>query len=168
MVLFKQYYWKKVCLRWVPHILTEDQKRQRVLFARKLIQLLEPNGHKRLEDVITGDVTWIYFYRIPNKRQNMIWVAKDEPRPVVARKGLQSRKRLFTIFFNCEGAVLVDILPEKTTLTGTYYRQNILPGVNQDMEQKRPTTGVKDVLLHHDNASPHKARGWSGWCDGAG
>ena len=27
----------------------------------------------------------------------------------------------------------------------------------QDIEQKRPTTGEKDVLLHHDSASPHKA-----------
>ena len=83
------------------------------------IQLLEPNGHKRLEDVITGDETWIYFYGIPKKRQNMMWVAEtwiyfygipkkrqnmmwvaeDEPRPVVTRKGFQSRKRLFTIFF---------------------------------------------------------------------
>ena len=60
--------------------------------------------------------------------------------------------------FNCEGPVLIDTLPEKTTLTGTYYRQNILPGVIQDIEQKRPTTGEKDVLLHHDSASPHKAK----------
>ena len=28
----------------------------------------------------------------------------------------------------------------------------------QDIESKRPTTGVKDVLLHHDNASPHTAK----------
>ena len=31
-----------------------------------------------------------------------MWVAKDERRPVVARKGSQSRMRLFTIFFYCE------------------------------------------------------------------
>ena len=88
----------------------------------------------------------------------MMWVAKDEPTPFIARKGFQSRKGLFTIFFKCKGPVLVDILPETITLTGTYYRQNILPGVIQDTEQKRPTTGIKDVLLHHDNASPHKAK----------
>ena len=80
---------------------------------------------KRPEAVIMGDETWIYFYGIPYKGQNMMWVAEDEPRPVVARKGFQSRKLLLTIFFNCEGSVLVDILPQKTTLTGTYYRQNI-------------------------------------------
>ena len=28
----------------------------------------------------------------------------------------------------------------------------------QDIEQTRPTTGVKNVLLHHDSASPHKAK----------
>ena len=105
-----------------------------------------------------GDETWIYFYGIPTKRQNMMWMAEDELRPVVAKKGFQSRKRLFIIFFNCEGPVVVDILPEKTTLTGTYYRQNILPGLIQDIEQNRPTTGVKDILSHHDNASPHKAK----------
>ena len=49
-------------------------------------------------------------------------------------------------------------MPDKSTLTGAYYRPNILPGVIQDIEQKRPTTGVKDVLLHHDNASLHKAK----------
>ena len=107
-------------------------------------------------------MTRVYFYRTPKKRQNMMWVAEDEPRPVVAKKGFQSRKRLFTIFFNCEGPILVDILPEKTAFTGTYYRQNILPGVIQDIEQKRPITGVKDVRLHHDNASPHTARERSG------
>ena len=149
---------KKVCARWVPHILTEDEKRQRVLCAQKLIQLLGPYGHKHLEDVIMGDETWIYFYGIPNKRQNKMWVAEDELRPVNERKGFQSRKRLFSIFFNCKGPVLVDILPEKTTCTGIYYPQNILPGVIQDTEQKRPTTGVKGVLLHHDNANPHKER----------
>ena len=157
-ILLEDLTLKKVCARWVPHIFNEDQKRQRVFCAQKFIQLLEPNGHKRLKDVITGGETWIYFYGIPNKRQNMIWVADNEPRPIVERKGFQRRKHLFAIFFNCEGPVLVDTLPKKTTLTGTYYHQNILPGVIQDTEQKRPTTGLKDVLLHHDNPSPDKAK----------
>ena len=44
-ILLKDLTLKKFCARWVPHILTKNQKRQRVLCARKLIQLLEPNGH---------------------------------------------------------------------------------------------------------------------------
>ena len=34
----------------------------------------------------------------------------------------------------------------------------MLPDVIQETEQKRPTTGIKDLLLHHDNASSHKAK----------
>ena len=30
--------------------------------------------------------------------------------------------------------------------------------MTQDIEQKRPTAGVKDVLLNHDDASSHKAK----------
>ena len=75
-----------------------------------------------------------------------------------AQKMSSRKTRLGFFIFNCEGPVLVDILPAETTPTGTDYRHNILPGVIQDIEQKRPTTGVKDVLLHHDNANPHKAK----------
>ena len=117
-ILLEDLTLKKVFARWVHHILTEDQKRQRVLCARKLIQLLEPNGHKRLEDVITGDETLNYFYGIPNKSPNMMWVTEDEPRPVAARKGFQSIKRLFTIFSNCEGQYLLANCPRKSLLLG--------------------------------------------------
>ena len=109
---------KTVCAIWVPHILTEVQKRQRVLCARKLIQLSEPNGHKRLEDVITGDETWIYFYGILNKRQNMMCVDEEEPRPVVGRKGFKSRKRLFTMFSTARGQDLLTYCPRKPLLLG--------------------------------------------------
>ena len=124
-----------------------------------------------------------------------MWVAEDEPRLVVARKGFESRKGLFTIFFNCEGPVLVDILPRKPLLLGPitvriFYpawfralnekktRLNIFyclyiqwgwaisshnisyspPPTTSNTARQRPTTGIKDVLLHHDNASPHKAK----------
>ena len=36
-ILLEDLMLKKVCARWVPYILTEDQKRQRVLCAPKLI-----------------------------------------------------------------------------------------------------------------------------------
>jgi hypothetical protein len=31
---------KKICARWVPHLLTDEQKRQRVKVAKKLLQML--------------------------------------------------------------------------------------------------------------------------------
>lgn len=108
---------------------------------------------KQLADIVTGDETWIYFYGIANKRVNMMWLAENEPRPHVCRPGFQSRKRLFTIFFS---SVAVDVLPEKTTMTGTYYSEKVLPTVIEEIRKRRPLVGTTGSLLLHDNASAHK------------
>ena len=101
-ILHKGLLMRKLAARWVPHLLTEEQKKRRVDCARNLIQYFEPNGPKRLCDVVTGDETWLTFYGIPNKRCNRAWVGPDGDRPVVLRPGFQSRKRLFTVFFQLQ------------------------------------------------------------------
>ena len=155
-VLHEELGLRKISARWVPHVLTPEQKKNRVSCARQLLDMFEPNGPKRVSDVVTGDETWIYFYGIPNKRSNMMWLTKDEPRPVVCKPGFQSRKRLFTIFFNHEGPVAVDVLPEKATMTGRYYRENVLPQVVSALNDRRPVTGTSRIMILHDNASAHK------------
>ena len=51
-----------------------------------------PNGTKRL----WHSETWIYFYDIPDKRSNQMWVDElSKPRPVVLHPGFQSRKIFF-------------------------------------------------------------------------
>ena len=156
IVLHEESGLRKISARWVPHVLTQEQKEQRVHCARKLLDMFEPNGPKRISDVVTGDETWIYFYGIPNKRSNMMWLTKDEPRPVVCKPGFQSRKRLFTIFFNHEHLVAVDVLPEKSTMTGRYYKENVLPQVVSKLNESRPMTGTSRIMILHDNASSHK------------
>ena len=37
--------------------------------------MFEPDGPKRLCDVVTGDDTWLYLDGIPNKRSNQMLVA---------------------------------------------------------------------------------------------
>ena len=155
-VLHEELGLRKISARWVPHVLTPEQKKNRVSCARQLLDMFEPNGPKRVSDVVTGDETWIHFYGIPNKRSNMMRLTKDEPRPVVCKPGFQSRKRLFTIFFNHEGPVAVDVLPEKATMTGRYYRENVLPQVVSALNDRRPVTGTSRIMILHDNASAHK------------
>lgn len=75
-VLHEELGLRKISARWVPHVLTPEQKKNRVSCARQLLDLFEPNGPKRITDVVTGDETWIYFYGIPNKRSNMMLLAK--------------------------------------------------------------------------------------------
>ena len=97
-ILHEDLHMRKLAARWVPHLLSEDQKKRRVECSRQLLNDFEPNGPKRLCDIVTGDETWLWFYGIPNKRCNRAWVGPDGDRPVVLRQGFQSRKRLFSIF----------------------------------------------------------------------
>ena len=158
-VLHEELGLRNISARWVPHILTAEQKWRRYNCAKQLLDMLEPNGPKRISDIVTDivrDETWIYVYGIPNKRSNMMWLTKDDPRPVVYKPGFQSRKRLFTIFFNHEGPETVDILPEKSTMTGKYYCENVLPQVVSKVNESRPITGTSRIMFLHDNASAHK------------
>jgi histone-lysine N-methyltransferase SETMAR len=51
---------RKISARWVPHLLTDEQKRQRVKVAKKLLQMF-PKYDKKTVNVVTGDETWIHF-----------------------------------------------------------------------------------------------------------
>ncbi|GFS21163.1 transposase [Elysia marginata] len=149
---------KKVCARWIPHLLTVDQKRERVRCAAELLNTFEPHGHKRLSDIVTGDETWFPFFIIPPKRLNRMWVDGQGDRPVVLRPGFQSRKRMFTVFFNYSGPLVVDILPQDTAMTATYYVQSVYSQVKSAINELRPNVSTSRTLLLHDNVGPYKAR----------
>jgi histone-lysine N-methyltransferase SETMAR len=108
--------------------------------------------------VVTGDECWISFFTMKDKRSNMVWMTDDEPRPEVLKTSFRSRKRMFTIFFNSQGPVAVDIMPDKATITATYYTTSVLPKVLEHIQSTAPTRRRSRIMLHHDNASPHKAR----------
>lgn len=157
-IIIDELHMKKVCARWIPHLLTTDQKRERVRCATELLNMFQPHGPKRLTDIVTGDETWFPFFGIPPKRLNRMWIDEKGDRPVVLRPGFQSRKRMFTVFFNYRGPVAVDILPKDTTMTSQYYVQTVLPQVKKSLDEQRPTVGTSRTLLLHDNAAPHKSR----------
>ncbi|GFR75161.1 transposase [Elysia marginata] len=120
--------------------------------------MFERQGPKRLSDIVTGDETWFPFFIIPPKRLNSMWVDGQGDRPVVLSPGFQSRKRMFTVFFNYSGALVVDMLPQDTTMTATYYAQNMLSQVKSAINDQRPKVSTSRTLLLHDNSGPNKAR----------
>ncbi|GFS27998.1 transposase [Elysia marginata] len=120
--------------------------------------MFEPHDPKRLSDIVTGDETWFPFFIIPPKRLNRMWVDGQGDRLVVLRLGFQSRKRMFTVFFNYSGPLVVHILPQDTTMTDTYYVQDVLSLVKSAIKEQRSKVSTSRTLLLHDNAGPHKAK----------
>ncbi|GFR65582.1 transposase [Elysia marginata] len=92
------------------------------------------------------------------KRLNRMWVDGQGERPVMLRQGFQNRKRMFTVFFNYSGPLVVGILPQDTTMTATYHAQDVFSQVKSAINEQRPKVSTSRTLCLHDNAGPHKAR----------
>ncbi len=64
---------------------------------------------------------------------------------------------MMSIFWDCDGILLVDYLPPKKKVNGEYYAQLMLQ-LRGAIKEKRRGTLSAGVLLLHDNAPPHKSR----------
>jgi len=59
---------RKICARVVPHALTTEHKKERVVYCQDL--LLMGQDEYFGENIITGDETWCFAYDPATKRQN--------------------------------------------------------------------------------------------------
>ena len=51
---------RKRCTRWVPHNLSEEQKRGRVDWCNHMLRSFDKRMSPRVWDIVTGDETWVY------------------------------------------------------------------------------------------------------------
>ena len=50
---------RKIEARWVPHMLSESEKHQRLNIARKLLKRYGEDGDEMLRGIVAIDETWI-------------------------------------------------------------------------------------------------------------
>ncbi|OWA54761.1 hypothetical protein BV898_19158 [Hypsibius exemplaris] len=115
---------------------------------------------KRLKEIVTGDEMWAFYYDPLTKRQSMQWINKEESRPTKVRRGRSTKKMMYIIFFNYSGigscSRLIPI-QERRTINSTFYVKNCLKKLLAKLRKKRGKIGLRDLKLHHDNASIHKS-----------
>ena len=61
-ILVQRLGLRKICTRWVHHLLTDEQKQSRVRLALQVIEKYDKCDPHRLEEIVTGDETWIYHF----------------------------------------------------------------------------------------------------------
>lgn len=87
----------------------------------------------------------------------MQWKHKDSPPPKKFRSVKSAGKIMASIFWDSKGLLLIDYMPQKTTINGEYYA-NLMFKLRDSINEKRRGMLAKGVLLLHDNAPVHKAR----------
>ena len=78
----------------MPNLLTDEQKRQRVKVAKKLLQMFPKYDKKQFANVVTSDETLVNYFEPVRKVSNMIWATKHSKRPIIAKRSL-SEKTVF-------------------------------------------------------------------------
>ena len=117
---------RKICARWVPHVLTDEQKQSRVRLASQVIEKYDKCDPRHLEEIVTGDETWIYHFQPDSKAKNRVWVSSEGDRPVIVHHSKTFSRMLYAIFFDSKGPVLQIPVPKGSSVTGKFYREIVL------------------------------------------
>lgn len=136
--------------KWVPHILTDRNKVDRVRIATELLEQYR-RGDLKLDDILTGDEKWILYTNVIRRGE---WVNKGETPRAIARPGLHPKKIMLSVWWDSEGIVHWELLPDGDTITATVYCEQ-LDRVAEALREIRPNR--KRTILLHDNATPHTA-----------
>lgn len=116
-ILGKRY----VSSRWVPHILTEEQKKRRVALAKEFLAEVQHKGKKYLKNIITADETIVYFFDPETKHESMMWKSPSSPSLQKARRTRSQKKMMFIIFYDADGVILCHAVPIGRTVSADYY-----------------------------------------------
>jgi len=89
---------RRVAAKFVPRLLTDAQKENRVTVSQELFDRSNADENF-LKNVITGDETWVYDYDVETKVKSSQWMGKLSPRPKKARQSRSNVKVMCIVFF---------------------------------------------------------------------
>ena len=150
-ILKKRLYLRKVCARWVPHLLTVKQKIQRLKCARELLKPCKGCYSMVISNLLTGDETWVHMFEPQRRADNKQWKRKDKKRPCIAKRTVSSKKRLYVIFFNSSGPVVQVPCPSDHTVTGRFFKNSVMKKVKEFYNKKRSSKRWLGIHLLLDN-----------------
>ncbi|GFU79342.1 putative DD34D transposase [Trichonephila clavipes] len=114
---------RKICAKLVPKVLTDVQKQNRETY--------DPE----------------------TKRQSSEWHTPQSPRQKKARMSKSRMKAMLIVFFDKNGVVHSEFVPEGQTVNGTFYVE-VLKRLKRRVNRVRPKISA-NWKLHHDNAPSH-------------
>ena len=101
---------------------------------------------------MTVNETWVHYYEPENKAQSRQWVGPGSPRPKKFKTQPSAGKVMTTVFWDAKGVIMLDFLPNRSTITGVYYANSL------DQLKNAEVNSLKGVLLQQDNARVHTCK----------
>ena len=147
---------RKLSARWVPRLLTVDQKHTRRTLSRTNLNLFEEDLANFLKRFVTMDETWFYHSTPEANQQSKQWKHPSSLPPKKAKTVPSAGKVMASVFWDAAGILLTDYLQKGQTINGAYYA-SLLTQLREKIKIKRRGKLTKGVLFHQDNAPVHKS-----------
>ncbi|CAH1955779.1 unnamed protein product [Acanthoscelides obtectus] len=146
---------RKLVSRWIPHLLTEEQKAARFNWCQKTLDRFNFGKSKNVYSTVSGDESCIYCYEPENKRQSAVWVFQGEEKLTKVIRSRSVSKKMVATFVSKAGHMATIPLNEQRTVTVDWYTTICLPKVIIELGKINPK---RRIILHQDNASSHTAQ----------
>lgn len=155
-ILKKDLGMSKIAPKFVPRVLSQEEKDRRMVFSQRNLAKLESDPGL-IHRIVTSDESWIYTFDPLSKRADMQWRSKEEPRPTKILRPRSQKKTMLILFFDSSGVILADFYDDGMVTRDVYIES--LRRMREAMRKKRPALWgpPHSFILLHDNASPHTA-----------
>ena len=111
----------RVCARWVPRLLKDNEKERRIKDSKTFLRRYRLEGDSFLDRIITTDETWLWLFDPETKQQSSVWKRSSAPPPSKARVNKCGAKFTCMMFADRRGMILTHIVPNKVTINSDYY-----------------------------------------------
>lgn len=150
---------RNVCSVWVPHILTEANKQNRVNCAKHIRRLFFAEGMESFcNKLVVQDETWFHLNGLATKQQNRCWLEKHQPRPQVVRRNISSKKVMLLVAFTPSKRFSITAMPPGQNVDSETIIQFVRHTGDLWRCLRSQPIRLENVLWQWDNARPHSSR----------
>jgi hypothetical protein len=112
---------KKVCARFIPHLLIPDQKHQHAASSVEFVELIDDDRNV-LKRIVTNAESWCFMYDPETKYQSATWLSPKKLKAQKVRMQKSLVRTMVTTFCDAKGIIHHEFVPEKQTVNHKSYR----------------------------------------------
>jgi histone-lysine N-methyltransferase SETMAR len=152
----------KKSARWVPKLLSDDKKKERVRTSEEFLKLVRRHSLSMLDNIVTMDESAVSFHTPESKQQSKQWLLKGSPGPIKAKVHATRKKQMVLAFFDSKGLIYTNFVPRGRTVNAAYIIE-ALARFLKALKEKRPTMTAGTWWFHWDNAPVYTAAVVTNW-----
>jgi hypothetical protein len=139
---------KKFNRRWVPHLLSDDQKEFQVDASHKVLSMLGMYAEYNFEGITTGEESW---FQYSSCFDSMFAGSRENALPRI-RRDISGQKTMVARFLTSTRLLVLEALPKGTKFNQEYFIDAIFPGLYDEQRQISCKQGFPDFSVYMDKS----------------